>query len=58
MAIYARWLEECGHPAPRGPDGELARNIEIDPCFAADADELRSRLPREWAWGAGDVWLK
>jgi UDP-N-acetylglucosamine/UDP-N-acetylgalactosamine diphosphorylase len=44
---YARWLESAGVEVPRGPDGEPRYDIEIDPRFALDADELRARLP---AW--------
>jgi UDP-N-acetylglucosamine/UDP-N-acetylgalactosamine diphosphorylase len=43
---YARWLEAAGVVVPRGPGGEPAHAIEIDPLFALDAAELKGRLPR------------
>lgn len=42
--LYARWLESAGVTVPRGADGEPV-DLEIDPRFALDAEELRGRLP-------------
>jgi UDP-N-acetylglucosamine/UDP-N-acetylgalactosamine diphosphorylase len=42
--LYARWLEAAGVSVPRGPDGEPV-DLEIDPRFALDAEELARRLP-------------
>ncbi|MEI6219088.1 MAG: UTP--glucose-1-phosphate uridylyltransferase, partial [bacterium] len=41
----ARWMEQCGIPVPCGKDGNPRYLIEIDPCLAADASELKSKLP-------------
>jgi UDP-N-acetylglucosamine/UDP-N-acetylgalactosamine diphosphorylase len=41
---YARWLEAAGVEVPRGPDGEPV-DLEIDPRYALDAEELAERLP-------------
>jgi UDP-N-acetylglucosamine/UDP-N-acetylgalactosamine diphosphorylase len=40
---YARWLEAAGVQVPRGDDGVV--DLEIDPRFALDAEELARRLP-------------
>jgi len=42
--LYAGWLEAAGAEVARGPDGEPAVDIEIDPRYADDADELAQRL--------------
>ncbi len=42
--MYARWLEGAGVAVPRGDDGEPV-DLEIDPRYALDADELAERLP-------------
>lgn len=52
----ARWLETCGVIVPRGPSGEPAFKLEIDPCLALDAEELKSRLPAGFKL-AGDTLL-
>ena len=40
----ARWLEAAGVTVPRGGDGEPV-DVEIDPRFALDAEELAEVLP-------------
>ncbi len=45
MERFAGWLEQAGAKIPRNPDGSLGVKIEISPLFAADAAELRERLP-------------
>jgi UDP-N-acetylglucosamine/UDP-N-acetylgalactosamine diphosphorylase len=40
----ARWLEAAGVTVPRGHDGEPI-DVEIDPRFALDAEELAEVLP-------------
>jgi UDP-N-acetylglucosamine/UDP-N-acetylgalactosamine diphosphorylase len=42
--MYTRWLEAAGASVGRGPDGEPI-DLEIDPRFALDADELAAKLP-------------
>jgi UDP-N-acetylglucosamine/UDP-N-acetylgalactosamine diphosphorylase len=42
--LNARWLEAAGVTVPRGDDGEPV-DVEIDPRFALDADELAEVLP-------------
>jgi UDP-N-acetylglucosamine/UDP-N-acetylgalactosamine diphosphorylase len=42
--MYARWLAAAGVAVPPGPDGEPV-DLEIDPRYALDADELAQRLP-------------
>jgi UDP-N-acetylglucosamine/UDP-N-acetylgalactosamine diphosphorylase len=44
MRKFARWLEACGVRVPRTPEGEPAHKIEIDPCFAAGAEDLQGKL--------------
>jgi len=41
---FARWLSECGIDVPRDGSGDPVHKIEIDPCFALSAEELRGRL--------------
>lgn len=41
---FARWMESCGIAVPRDPDGRPAIEIEIDPCFAVSAADLKKRL--------------
>jgi UDP-N-acetylglucosamine/UDP-N-acetylgalactosamine diphosphorylase len=43
---YARWLESCGVVVPRNTDGEPLYKIEIDPCFAMNADDLKKNLKK------------
>jgi len=40
-----RWLEGAGVEVPRDADGNVSVALEIDPGFALDAGELKSRLP-------------
>ena len=42
--LNARWLEAAGVTVPRGDDGEPV-DVEIDPRFALDAEELAEVLP-------------
>ncbi len=42
---YARWLELAGIPVPRDADGDPAVDIEVDPRYALDAEELGRRVP-------------
>jgi UDP-N-acetylglucosamine/UDP-N-acetylgalactosamine diphosphorylase len=46
--LYARWLAAAGAGVPRDGDGEPV-DLEIDPRFALDADELARRLPAGFA---------
>ncbi len=43
--LYARWLRQAGVELAVSDDGDPSVDIEIDPMFALDADELRNRLP-------------
>ncbi len=43
--MYARWLESAGVIVPRDGAGEPAVDIEIDPLYASEADELTGRIP-------------
>jgi len=54
---WARWLGECGFLVPMDKAGIPSCKIEIDPCFALDAAELRKKLPRGFAI-TGDVLLR
>ena len=40
----ARWLESAGIPVPRKPDGAVDAIIEIAPCFALDAQEMKEKI--------------
>ncbi|MGQ9661325.1 MAG: UTP--glucose-1-phosphate uridylyltransferase [Kiritimatiellia bacterium] len=40
---WARWLESSGIIVPRTPSGEPKYKIEIDPCYANSAEELKER---------------
>lgn len=42
--LHARWLEAAGARVPRDADGEPV-DLEIDPRYALDAEELARRLP-------------
>lgn len=42
--LYARWFEHAGVRVPRDADG-APPDLEIDPRFALDADELAAKLP-------------
>lgn len=41
----ARWLAAAGVTVPKGADGEPAFLIEIDPCYALNAEDLKAKLP-------------
>ncbi len=43
--LYARWLAAAGVAVPHGADGEPLHDVEVDPRFALDAQELGQRLP-------------
>lgn len=45
---FAGWFEQCGIKVPRGRAGDPEHLIEIDPCFAVDAAELRRKLPAQF----------
>ena len=42
---YARWLEYAGVAVPRDADGDPTADIEVDPRYALDAEELAERIP-------------
>ena len=54
---FARWIEQCGVAIPCDPSGDPASLVEIDPCFAADAAELRLKLSAGFR-PKGDVFLR
>jgi len=56
MLKFARWFEACGVDVPRDPDGIPLHKIEIDPCYALNASDLKAKLP-EGVVLDGDVWL-
>lgn len=43
--LYARWLRRAGVALPVDDHGNPPMDIEIDPGYALDADELAERLP-------------
>jgi UDP-N-acetylglucosamine/UDP-N-acetylgalactosamine diphosphorylase len=45
---FARWFEASGVRIPLGSDGTPAIPIEVDPCYALDAEDLRHRLPKRF----------
>jgi len=53
----ARMLEACGVNVPSDAAGIPIHRIEIDPCYALTADELRQKLPSDFSL-EGDVFLK
>ena len=53
---YAGWLRECGVEIPGNETGESLYRIEIDPCFALGADDLRGKLAADFRI-TGDVLL-
>ncbi|NQU40016.1 MAG: UDPGP type 1 family protein [Lentisphaerae bacterium] len=57
VAKCARWFEECGIAVPRDADGTPTVAIEIDPCYALNAEDLKGKLPANFKI-AGDVLLK
>ncbi len=46
--LYRRWFEAAGVPVPSDGDGAPV-DLEIDPRFALDADELAAKLPEGFA---------
>jgi len=54
---FAGWLEAADVEVPRGADGEPRWRLEIDPCFALDADELARKLGSGFALD-GDLLLR
>lgn len=44
--LHARWLRQAGVMIDVSPDGDPSIDIEIDPTYALDAEELRDRLPQ------------
>lgn len=53
---FAGWMETAGVKVPRGADGEPRWRLEIDPCFALDAEELAGKLGSGFEWN-GDLLL-
>ncbi|MFU8780600.1 MAG: UTP--glucose-1-phosphate uridylyltransferase [Kiritimatiellia bacterium] len=49
---FAGWMESCGVTVARGADGEPRYQIEIDPCYAFSAEDLRTRLDGAFQWDA------
>lgn len=43
--VYARWLEGAGVSVPRDATGDPAVDLEIDPRYALDAEELAGKIP-------------
>lgn len=56
MRKYARWLEVCGIDVPKDDSGTPVNKIEIDPCFAGNAQDLKQKLADGFAV-TGDVLL-
>lgn len=44
VAKYTRWLNACGVTVPLEADGRQTIQIEIDPCYALNAGQLKQRL--------------
>lgn len=53
---FARWFDSCGIAVPRGADGLPTVKIEIDPCYALSAEDLKAKLPKGFKI-TGDVLL-
>jgi UDP-N-acetylglucosamine/UDP-N-acetylgalactosamine diphosphorylase len=49
---FAGWMACCGVAVERAADGEPRFKIEIDPCYAISAEELRNRLDASFRWDA------
>jgi len=43
--MYARWLEAAGVAVPRSPTGDPDVDLEIDPRYALDPEELAVKIP-------------
>ena len=41
---WGRWLEAAGLSVPRDAEGHVAIKLEIDPCYALDAEQFKARL--------------
>lgn len=54
---FARWFEACGVNVPRGADGVPLHRLEIDPCYALTAQDLKAKLPAGFKI-SGDVLLE
>ncbi len=52
--LYARWLAEAGVTVPTDGGGDPVVDIDIDPRFAIDADDLARRLPPGFAPRTGE----
>ncbi len=48
IAKWARWLDACGVSVPRDTDGNPTVLIEIDPCYALTAEDLKTKLPADF----------
>jgi UDP-N-acetylglucosamine/UDP-N-acetylgalactosamine diphosphorylase len=48
MLKWARWLERAGVTVPRDTEGQPSVRIEIDPCYAMSADDLKQKLPEDF----------
>ena len=57
VAKFARWFDACGVRVPRDADGAPTVQIEIDPCYALNADDLKAKLPADFTI-EGDVLLQ
>ncbi len=49
---FAGWLDACGVAVARDASGEPRYKLEIDPCYALSAAELKSRLDASFTWDA------
>ena len=54
---FGRWLETCGIDVPADEKGSPIHKIEIDPCYAMSARELKQKLPAGFRVD-GDVLLE
>lgn len=54
---YSRWLESSGVTVPKDKAGDPIHRIEIDPCFALCAEDLKKKLTQGFKI-SGDVLLK
>lgn len=52
--LYASWLNAAGVEIATDASGDPGVDIEIDPRFAIDADDLRRRLPKGYAPPPGE----
>ena len=53
---FAGWMECCGIAVERDATGEPLYRLEIDPCYASSAEELRARLDDSFRWDS-DLYL-